>query len=1039
MNRFREIFISLAIFAANGLAQTYTIGTIAGTTRLLDGNQATTVPLRAPVSVIADAGGGFYLSDSLDNRIRHVSSTGYISTYAGNGFTGFAGDRGKATNASLNNQRTIVMDPSGNMYIADYGNNLVRRISTDQTINTIAGNGRPTYTGDGQALGIGFSPLSIALDSKSNLLYIADESTYHILKMDLTSGKITAVAGTGVIADPNSGETGPGLSCRIGEVAGMVVDPNGNLYLADVTDARVRKLDPQGNLTTFAGAGSYGTINDGLPAAGAVMLPLDVALDNNGNLLIADINRNLIFRVSLTDPRIFTVAGNGNEGFSGDGGSPLQASLDIPRGLSYSAALGAILFADWANMRVRKIAGTITTVAGTDIHDGGPATSAFLNLPFAVAVDGNRNILVADEENWEAREFTVGGNIRSVGQFNNSMPLAATVDQANDFIVTDSEPAVLKLSPNGSTTVIAGNSQDGYTGDNGPATSASISGPTGVAVDVAGNIYIVDNNNERVRRVSGGIISTFAGNGNILASGDGSGPATAAGMDPYDVAVDKLQNVYIADRVNNRIRKISPDGRSITTVAGTGFPGYSGDGGPATSAEISGPTCVAFDNAGNMYICDRDNAVLRRVTPQGLITTIAGSGVGNPSTGDGGPALAAQLDPWRVAFDSLGNIYVDDASNDRIRLLTPKAVAPVAVKVTGGNNQSANTGVQLSTPIALEVVAATGAGVPGVLVTFTVTPAGSATISPSPAITLNDGTATAMVTLGSTAGTITIQAAAAGVAVPATFTLTATTPVSPTAPTIASGGVVSAGLSVPVVQTLSPNGIATIFGTNFAPAGTAAQVGTPDLVNGSVPTNFAGICVLVGTVRAPIFAVYPGQINFQVPAVAPGNTTAQVITNCDGANSQTSNSAQVTVAATAPEFFYFVTNVNGHDPIAAINATTGAYIGSPGLVSGASFTPAKAGDVLTLFGTGFGATSPSFAAGQLPTVAGSVTASFSLTIGGVAVPSGNILYVGVVGGDAGLYQVNVIVPQNVPVGDDAVVLTIGGVASPAQAYITVGQ
>src|SRR5581483_8977414 len=344
-----------------------------------------------------------------------------------------------------------------------------------------------------------------------------------------------------------------------------------------------------------------------------------------------------------------------------------------------------------------------------------------------------------------------------------------------------------------------------------------------------------------------------------------------------------------------------------------------------------------------------DNAVLRRVTPQGLITTIAGSGLGNPATGDGGPALAAQLDPWRVAFDSLGNIYVDDASNDRIRLLTPKAVAPTAVKVTGGNNQSANTGVQLSTPISLQVVDAAGAGVPGVLVTFTVSPAGAATISPSPAITLNDGTVSAIVTLGSSAGTITIQAIAAGVAAPVTFTLTATAPVSPTAPTIASGGVVSAGLSVPVVKTLTANGIATIFGTNFAPVGTAAQVGTSDLVNGSVPTNFAGICVLVGNIRAPIFAVYPTQINFQVPTVPAGNSTVQVITNCDGVNSQTSNSAQVTVAASAPEFFYFVTNANGHNPIAAINATTGAYIGAPGLIPGASFTPAKVGDVLTLF------------------------------------------------------------------------------------------
>jgi uncharacterized protein (TIGR03437 family) len=246
-------------------------------------------------------------------------------------------------------------------------------------------------------------------------------------------------------------------------------------------------------------------------------------------------------------------------------------------------------------------------------------------------------------------------------------------------------------------------------------------------------------------------------------------------------------------------------------------------------------------------------------------------------------------------------------------------------------------------------------------------------------------------------------------------------------------------LSVPAVTALSPNGIATVFGANFAPAGTAAQVHSSDLVNGKIPTNFAGVCVLIGNVRAPVFAVFPGQVNFQVPAVAAGNTTAQVVTNCDTANAQTSNSAPITIQATAPEFFYFVTNANGHNPVAAIDAVSGAYIGASGLLPGASFTPAKRGEVITLFGTGFGATSPSFAAGELPAVAGMVTANYSLKIGGVAVDQANVLYVGVTGGNAGLYQVNFVVPQNAPSGDQAVVLTVGGVPSPAQAYITVGQ
>ena len=166
-------------------------------------------------------------------------------------------------------------------------------------------------------------------------------------------------------------------------------------------------------------------------------------------------------------------------------------------------------------------------------------------------------------------------------------------------------------------------------------------------------------------------------------------------------------------------------------------------------------------------------------------------------------------------------------------------------------------------------------------------------------------------------------------------------------------------------------------------AGTSKQAGDADLVNGNVRTLLAGDCVQVGGQRAAIFAVYPNQINCQVPVLPPLNATVQVTTGCDGPNAQTSNAEPVTIQATAPEFFYFITNADGHNPIAAINAVTFAYIGAPGLIAGGSFTPAKPGDVLTLFATGFGATNPSFSTGELPSVAATVTAPVSVTIGGV--------------------------------------------------------
>jgi len=449
------------------------------------------------------------------------------------------------------------------------------------------------------------------------------------------------------------------------------------------------------------------------------------------------------------------------------------------------------------------------------------------------------------------------------------------------------------------------------------------------------------------------------------------------------------------------------------------------------------PTGVAVDNAGNLYITDSVNGVVRRVTASGLITTIAGTGVLRPATGDGGLALVAQIDPGRVAVALAGHMFVADSLNDRVRKLTPQVVTPTAMTILAGNNQSGTVGTKLPNPIVVRITDAGKAAVSGVIVNFAVTPAGAATLNSAQAITLPDGSASVIVTLGSTAGAVTITAAASGVTGVA-FTATATAAVSPTAPHISPGGVVGAGLSTPPVTGIVPNAIVSIFGTKFAPDGTARQVGGDDLVDGKLPTNLVGVCVVFGTQRAPIFAVFPGQLNVQVPVAPPGTTGVRVITQCDTPHAETSNAEPVTIQATAPEFFYFVHNANGRNPIATINAITGGYVGAPGLVPGTLFTPAKPGDILSLFATALGATSPSFGPGELPGVAAQVTAPFSVSIGGVTLAASDILYVGVTQ-NAGLYQVNIRVPDAVADGDQAVILTVGGVATPAGGFLTVSR
>ena len=1022
MKRFTFLFSTCLLISASLWAQSYTISTAAGTDRVLNGTNASGVPLRNPRYVAIDSAGNIYISDTADARIRRVTSSGIISTLAGTGQSGYSGDRGKATLAQISSPWGITADSSGNVFFADRDNNVVRRVSLDGTINTVAGNGSQGSSGDnGSATSAQLDPIAVTVDKSGNL-YIADASGYRIRKVD-TKGIITTIAGSG--SRGYAGDNGLAVNALISVVSDITVDSSGNVYFADFGNYRVRKIDTAGMMTTVAGSGTFGLIGENVPAAQSVMIPQGVSIDVSGNLLLSDFNRDLIRRVDKTSGLITTVGGNGSTGFSGDNDSALKAQLNTPWGMAVDGT-GQIFFADNGNLRIRKIAASvITTFAGTGIRDGGAATSAFLSFPQGIATDSNGNFVVADTGNFEARKFTLGGNVSSFGQLKGA-PLGVAVDPAANFYISDDEPRILKVTPGGVTSIVAGNGQSGYTGDGGSATSASITSATGVAADAAGNVYFTDVLNGRIRKVQSGTVTTIAGSGKLAATGDG-GPALSAGMNPIDVAVDSKNNIYFADFFNNTVRKIATDG-TISTIAGNGVPGYSGDGGLATAAALFLPTGVAVDTGGNVYIADNGNAVVRRVTPTGLITTIAGNGTFFPATGDGGAATAAQLDPWRVAVDSTGSVYVTDNSNDRVRKLTPKVVSAATMSVVSGNGQSGFVGTQLASPLVVKVVDAGGAPVPGQLVNFAVSPAGAATVTPSPSITLNDGTASAAVTLGAAPGSITITASAGSATVP--FTVTANPAVSATAPVITHGGIASSGLSSPAVASVSPNAIVSIFGQKFAPEGSVRILGTDDLVGGRVPTILNGVCVLFGTQRAPIFAILPGQLNVQVPKVTGSSVQVQVITKCDTPLSETSNTETVAVQTAAPEFFYFAHNGSGNNPIAAINAVSGAYIGSPGLVAGATFTPAKTGDILTLFATGFGLTSPEYATGELPAGIGQVTDPVSVTFGGVKLAAADVLYVGV-SGYAGLYQLNIRVPAGLPDGDQAVVLTIGTVPSPA--------
>ena len=431
----------------------------------------------------------------------------------------------------------------------------------------------------------------------------------------------------------------PATSASLGYVNGVAVDSSGNVYFADAVYSVVLRRDAAtGALTRIAGNGQHAFGGDNGPAAsaplsldGEFLVDLDrsatgIAVDSAGNIYIADPGNSCIRKVS--GGVIATVAGNGTRGYSGDNGPATSAQLNFPEGVALDSA-GNLYIADTQNGLIRKVSGgEITTVAGggpysAALGDNGPATSAYLSQPSGVAVDSAGNLYIADSFNNRIRKVSAG--------------VIATVAGSS--------------APQGSSL-----------GDNGPAIAAQLAQPFGVAVDSAGNIYIADAGNGRIRKVTSGVINTVAGGGTSL--GD-NGPATSANLgDPVGIAVDSTGNIFIAGAGevrgfggpgSNRVRKVS--GGVISTVAGGGY--MVGDNGPATSGQLFLPGGATVDSAGNLYIADTYNGLVRKVS-NGVITTVAGGG---SSLGDNVPATSAYLyAPQTVAADSAGNLYIADVA-----------------------------------------------------------------------------------------------------------------------------------------------------------------------------------------------------------------------------------------------------------------------------------------------------------------------------------------------------------------------------------------
>ncbi|MGD1095611.1 MAG: hypothetical protein ABSB35_26900 [Bryobacteraceae bacterium] len=685
------VFCLLLASGSVALAQQYTISTFAGGSPPPTPVAALNTSIGPPQRVAMDSSGNLYFGSL--NCVFKISPSGQMTLVAGTSRPGYSGDGGPAVKAQLNEPQGLAVDASGNLYIADSLNSVIRMVSPSGIINTIAGNGTPGYSGDG---GLATQaqlqfPGGIAIDNYGNI-DIAD-TTNNVIRQVFPGGNIITFAGVGVAG--YAGDGAPATAAYLSHPADVAVDPSGNVYIADTENAVIRQVTTDNNIHTFAGDNTLGSSGDGGISTNAQLTqPQGVASDSSGNIYIAEYGDGRVRKVTVTKTvvtsgTISTIAGNGLFGFSGDGGAATSAMLAGAWSLTVDSS-GNVYVADLQNYRIRKISGTtISTIAGNGLYsysgDGGLAATSEMNAPHAVAVDAKGNVYVADTNNDGVRAITpqgliytlagdsapgYGGDNGPSGSAQLNHPQGVAVDAAGNVYIADTiNERVRVVSPTGVISTFAGSGKGGYGGDGGPATSALMNQPRGLALDSSGNLYIADFYNSVVRKVSKGIITTVAGIGTSGFSGDG-GQATAAQLfNPVAVAVDALGNLYISDSGNYRIRVVSPKG-IINTIAGNGTSVSTGDGGLAVNAQLAAPAGIVVDAAGNIYFSDGPTRI-RKIGPDGTISTIAGNGSIGYS-GDGGPAAGAQFNALAgLALGAANNIYVADAGNNAIRLLQP--------------------------------------------------------------------------------------------------------------------------------------------------------------------------------------------------------------------------------------------------------------------------------------------------------------------------------------------------------------------------------
>ncbi|HKW98649.1 MAG TPA: IPT/TIG domain-containing protein [Bryobacteraceae bacterium] len=825
----------------------------------------------------------------------------------------FTGDGGPAISAWVSAE-SLAMDREGNLYVA--GGTRVRKIDASGIISTAAGPGVAGFSADGApgTIQLGGS-LGVAVDD-SGALYIADTDHNRVLKIP-AGGTVITIAGTGSF--DSTGDGGPAVAASLWQPFGLALDRQGNLYVGEYGGNRVRRIDTHGTISTFAGTGQFGYNGDGIRATDARVSPWGLAFDDAGNLYIGDYEGYRVRKVT-TDGIIHTIGGTGIGGYNGDGVLATRANIYSATGVAVDHA-GNVYVADGQNQRVRKITpdGMISTVAGTGVAGillgaGREATLSQLSYPVGVFTDNAGNLYIADgvvrKVDSRGKLTTIAGSASFAsgdGGSATAAQLAGTTaiarDAAGNIYLSDTAARrIRKIDQSGVINTIAGDGEEGYAGDGVPAVTAPLNDPRGLVFDRAGNLYIADAGNNRVRMVGlDGVIHTFAGTGPAGFSGDGGSGAAAELSYPSGVAIDDEGAVYIADTGNNRIRKVSPDG-TIGTIAGNGTAGYNGDGGAAADAQLSSPGGVRLDAAGNLYIADTGNHVVRKVS-NGMISTVAGTGVAGESDDGGFATSAALVAPVSVGVDAQGNLFIVDRDDGRIRRVRPGG--RIDTVAGSGSPQSPDED-----------------GGPGFILGLT-----------SPQDAAVDATGNLYIAEGSQIRKATVLRSSGFGAVPVIL------PQAVVNATDLSRGPVA------------PGELVTIFGTDLGPPeGVGAQISS-----GKIGDDLAGVRVLFDGVAAPVLYAQSYQINAIVPFGVTPKNGVEVQVEYSG---QKSAAVSVNVAEAAPAVF----TLNAPSP----RGGRAAVLNQDGKIN-SLHNPAKIGSVVVIYATGAGEMQPAVADGEIAT------------------------------------------------------------------------